>query len=108
MKRLWNRLYNNHIIYWRFRYVTRTRLRLQSWYRRRRPGVPTRQYRPRASASVVRYQTSRRSWLILALMVCALTALSVIGHRTDVNHLLIYVAQVGVILASLYAAVQGV
>ena len=57
-----------NFMYWRFRYITRNRLRLQSWLRRKQP---THGYRPRANAAVVYHRSGRRTWGFLLAMVLA-------------------------------------
>lgn len=94
-----------NMMYWRFRYVTRNRLRLQSaWYRRRQPRPV---YRPRASATFVYRRSTRKLWIALLVMVGVLTALSIASQRQLLSPTLSYAASSLVIIASIYWALKN-
>lgn len=108
--RMW-KSFRTNMMYWRFRYITRNRLRLQSWFRRRQAphmARPTyaRNYHARGTAASVYHRSSRRSWIILFIMVAMLTALRVWSNHSNVNATLVYVLGVVVIIGSLYWAVN--
>jgi hypothetical protein len=118
MSRVWKNLKTNWM-YWRFRYITRTRLRLRAWWNHRRAsfaGVRSRvlqiqrpgdTYRPRASAAFVSRRSSRRVWGLLLGMVLALTALSAWANSTYVAPAVVYGIGSLVIVAAAYAALRG-
>ncbi len=118
MSRVWKNLKTNWM-YWRFRYITRNRLRLRSWWNHRRsslgggrsPGVrmqtPGTAYRPRATATYVTSRSSRRAWGLLIGMVLALTALSAWANSTYVSPALVYAIGSLVVVAVVYAALRG-
>src|SRR5690349_931542 len=92
--RVW-KSFRVNMMYWRFRYVTRNRLRLQSWWNaRRRPARPTSPYRERGSAmyAYARPSVNRRSWLALLVMVGLLTVLTVYANSTFIAPGLVYAA----------------
>jgi hypothetical protein len=99
-----------NMMYWRFRYITRNRLRLQSWWNRRRQPkrVAPAVYRTRGAASQVRYRTARRTWIAVLLMVSLLTALKVISDYNAVNSYLNFGLTWGIIIACMYWALMGV
>lgn len=74
MSRIWKDFRTN-LMYWRFRHITRNRLRLQTWARHR-GSVPV--PRPRASAAYVYHRSGRRVWIVLLVMVALLTAIQVL------------------------------
>lgn len=92
-----------NFMYWRFRNVTSRRMRLQSWARRQRPASP---YRERGTAARVYQRSSARTWVFLIIMVLLLTALNDIGSHYLVNGMLLYIADVVVVLGLLYLAVR--
>jgi hypothetical protein len=102
--------FRTNLMYWRFRYVTRNRLRLKSWWnRRRQPKRATTAYRPRGYASQVKYRTGRRTWIAVLVMVCLLTALRVNNDfYTSINAYLTYGLQSAIIIGCMYWALLGV
>lgn len=116
--RVWKNLKTNWM-YWRFRYITRNRLRLRSWWNHRRsslpgtrsPGLrmqtPGNTYRPRASAQYITPRSSRRAWGLLLVMVVALTALSAWANSTYVSPALVYAIGSLVVVATVYTALRG-
>src|SRR5947209_20567226 len=103
--KLWKSLRTN-MMYWRFRYITRNRLRLQSWYNRRRQ--PRSAYRPRGAATHVHQRSGRRTWIALLTMVALLTALRVAGQHTTINGSLSYLASTLIVIGCIYWALRGV
>lgn len=91
-------------MYWRFRHVTRNRLRVQNWMRRKRPATP---YRPRATAATVYRHSSKRVWIALLVLVAILTLLGQAGSRYGLNPMLVYVLSAVVVIGSLYWAVRA-
>jgi hypothetical protein len=95
-----------NMMYWRFRYVTRNRIKLQAWWNRRRhprPGA----VRPRGGAAIVYRHTARRTWIALVSMVGLLTALSVaIDQGFSINSYLAYGVKWGIIIGAVYWALQ--
>jgi hypothetical protein len=108
MNRLWKSLQTN-MMYWRFRYITRNRLRLQSWYHRRRPATrqPTTAYRPRGTASAVLQRSPKRTWAILLAMVVLLTTLTALVHHVVINPTLVYGIGALIVVAAVYLALRG-
>ncbi len=104
MRRLWKNFQVN-LMYWRFRHITRNRLRLQSWYRRQQP---TRSFRPRGSAAYVYRRSGRRSWIALLAMVALLTALRVWSNHNSVSSTLVYFLSALFIVGAIYGALRGV
>src|SRR5579884_645740 len=103
MKRLWKDFRTN-LMYWRFRNITRNRLRLQSWWARRRQlsPVPTaRPYRPRGGATFVHRRTEKRSWIALFIMVLLLTGLGVVGKYLAISGSLIYALSALVVVGAI-------
>lgn len=118
MSRLWKDLKTNWM-YWRFRYITRNRLRLRSWWNRRRPSLGSRRspsirtqrpvdsYRPRGTAAFVSGRSSKRAWALLLGMVIVLTALSAWATSTYVSPALVYGIGALVVVGTVYAALRG-
>jgi hypothetical protein len=118
MSRLWKDLKTNWM-YWRFRYVTRNRLRLRSWWNRRRPSLGARRsgsihvqrprdtYRPQGSAAFVYGRSSKQAWGLLLSMVLALTALSAWANSTYVSPAVVYAIGSLVVVGAVYAALRG-
>ena len=107
MSKLWKDLKVN-FMYWRFRNITRNRLRLQSWWNGRRGRGARRAYRPRASA--LYYPTaraSRRSWMALLVMVILLTAVSVAGSQGMILPGVGYTIDALIVVAAIYWALRG-
>ena len=103
MIRLWKNFRIN-LMYWRFRHITRNRLRLQSWWNRRRQ--PVLAYRPRGAAAFVYRRSTRKTWLLVLALVAVLTAITVAGHRSPLSPTLIYVLQAVVIAGAMYWAIR--
>ncbi len=118
MSGLWKSLRTNWM-YWRFRNITRNRLRLQAWWNHRRSGIKPRRpslsrgfsssgsYRPRASSSFVYRGSPRKAWGYLLGMVFALTALSVWATSTYINPSLVYGLGALVIVGTVYLAMRS-
>jgi hypothetical protein len=111
MIRLWKRLRTN-MMYWRFRYVTRNRLRMRQWWSRhkpaRRPARPVYSgARGRGTAAFVYHGSARRSWTAMAALVILLTALTYLVGKTYVNPGLVYLAGTIVVVGSIYYALRG-
>ena len=104
MIRLWKNFRVN-LMYWRFRHITRNRLRFQSWYRRRQP---VQGFRPRGSAAYVHRRSGNRSWIALFVLVAALTALRVWGNHSSVSNTLVWILSIAVIAGILYWAMRGI
>ena len=114
MSRLWKDFRTN-MMYWRFRHITRNRLRLRNWWmaRRRQPPFsgsrPATGYRERGLASYVNYRHSRRrSWIALAVMVVALTALSVAGGHYAVSGAITTALGSLIVVGAVYWALRGI
>lgn len=103
--RMW-KSFRTNMMYWRFRYITRNRLRLQSWYNRRRQPAPS--YRPRGVSTFVYRRSGRRSWIALLVMVILLTALHVAGHYTTISSAVSYLASTLIVIGCIYWALRGV
>ena len=102
--KLWKDLRTN-LMYWRFRNITRNRLRLQSWWYRRRN--PVQQYRPRGTATFVYRGSSRKVWVVLLLMVALLTAVSVAKSSIGLNPTIAYLLSACIIIGAIYWALRG-
>ena len=98
--------FRTNLMYWRFRHITRNRLRLQSWYHRRRQ--PTTVWRERGTATYVYRRSGRRTWIILIVMVSLLTALQVLSSHAAIGSSLVWAASVLIIVLSVYWAVRGI
>lgn len=112
--RWWKDLRTN-MMYWRFRHVTRNRLRLRAWMaaRRRRPpqaaygGRQAVPFRPRGVATAVYYgRTQRRTWIAVGAMVVLLTALKTAAQQTYINPSLAYGAGALIVVAAIYWALR--
>lgn len=109
MKNVW-KTFRVNMMYWRFRHVTRNRLRFQSWYRRRQP-VRMPRSKPsayRASASVVYRRSSRRTWAALLVMVVVLTALQYLGNHSNLGSSLIWGLSSLVVVGAIYWALRSI
>jgi hypothetical protein len=104
MRQAWKNFRIN-LMYWRFRNITRNRLRLQAWYRRRQPMTG---YRPRGTAAFVRRRSSRQTWIALLVMVILLTAIRVHVNNQGLSQTLVYLLTVVVIVGAIYWALRGV
>lgn len=115
MKHPWKTLRTN-MMYWRFRYITRNRLRLRSWWsRRRQPGRPSMAssypYSParaRGTAFYVHSRSRAHTWIALAIMVVLLTALTVLVNQRYVNPAIVYAAGSLIVVGSVYWALRQV
>jgi hypothetical protein len=110
MNRIWKDFRTN-LMYWRFRNITRNRMRLQSWWRARRQPAPeraARSYRPPGGAAWVYRRSSRSSWIALLVMVALLTAISVLAGRGYLNPSLGYALSTLVVVGALYWALRQV
>lgn len=101
-----------NMMYWRFRYITRNRLRLRAWWNaRRRPQRPSpAPYRERGSA-LYAYSggaTRTRSWTALLAMVVLLTALTVYVRTTLIAPGLVYAVGALIVVGCAYWALRGV
>jgi len=102
--KLWKDFRTN-LMYWRFRNITRNRLRLQSWWARRRQ--TTRVYRPRGTASIVYRHSARRTWTALLATVVALTALTLASRHLALSPTLAYLLSVCVVIGAIYWTLRG-
>lgn len=102
MIRLWKDFRTN-LMYWRFRHITRNRLRLQSWARHR-GAVPV--PRNRASATYVYHHSSRRAWVALLIMVALLTAIQVLPRYVALAPSLGWGLSALVVVGAIYWALQ--
>jgi hypothetical protein len=107
MSRLWKNFRTN-FMYWRFRYITRNRLRLQSWWSRRRSMTAPTGYRPRATAGRVYRSTGRRTWIALVVLVGALTALRVWASYVFINPAILYLIGTLLVIGVIYWTLRGV
>ncbi len=103
-------------MYWRFRHVTRNRLRLRSWWSRQRHSPHlgagrtsgSFQTKPRGSASYVHFRSARKTWIALLGMILALTALSALVQRSYVNPGIVYLVGTLIVIAAIYWAMRQV
>lgn len=123
MNKLWKDFRTN-LMYWRFRHITRNRLRLKSWWaRRRQPGNRAKLYtadrtrgyapygygsRERGTAAYVYGRSQRRSLIALAAMVILLTAASATAHRVYISPGIDYAINSLIIIGCIYYALKGV
>src|SRR5437660_4043607 len=96
--RWWKELRTN-FMYWRFRHVTRNRLRLKSWWARTRPsgrrsrprGIAYARPMERGLANRVVYRSSQRQSLIaVAGLVIGLTALTELARHVFISPGIVY------------------
>lgn len=104
--------FRTNLMYWRFRHVTRNRLRLRSWWQRRRtPRTPAgyTPYRARGVSSRPTYSahSARRSWLSLTALVVLLTALSVGVRQTYISPGFVYIIGSLIVVGCIYWALRG-
>jgi hypothetical protein len=105
LRRRWKNFRIN-LMYWRFRHITRNRLRLQTWYRsRRRQPVPS--YRPRGSAISVYRHSARRTWIILIALVAILTALRVLSWHVTIGSSLVFTLDALAVVLAVYLAIRA-
>ncbi len=102
MSRIWKDFRTN-LMYWRFRHITRNRLRLQTWAQRR-GAVPV--ARPRASAAYVYHRSGKRTWAALLIMVALLTALQVLPRYVAIAPSLTWGLGALVVVSAAYWALQ--
>ncbi len=113
MKSIWKDFRTN-MMYWRFRHITRNRLRLRSWWSRRRPAARlSRPAQPfysgpaRGTATYAYRNSQRETWTILLSMVVLLTALKVlVDHVWVVNSGLVYLIGLLIIFGAVYTALR--
>jgi hypothetical protein len=115
MRGLWKDLRTN-MMYWRFRHITRNRLRLKNWWSRTRP--PGRRSRiqstayPRSSerglASRVYSGSQRRSLTAFAALILLLTALSALAQHVYISPGLVYLMGTLIVVGSIYYALRGI
>ena len=118
MSQRWKDVRTNWM-YWRFRHITRNRLRLRNWWNSRSSSLRARrtslnpgqrsaaQYRPRATSAMVYGHSSHRAWGLLLGMVLALTALSVWANSTYVSPGVVYGIGSLVVVAAVYLGLRG-
>jgi hypothetical protein len=95
-------------MYWRFRNITRNRIRVQSWLRRRQNGrQPPQMYRPRGAAAFVYRGASRRSWIALLALVVGLTALTAAARQVFIYPSLVYALGSLIVVGCIYWALRG-
>jgi hypothetical protein len=113
--KLWKDFRTN-MMYWRFRHITRNRLRLKNWWARRRTsghrstlGAPN-YSRPfeRGLAAHVYRSSQRRSLTAFAALVILLTALSALALRVYISPGLVYLLGSLIIVGCIYYALRGV
>lgn len=103
-----------NMMYWRFRYITRNRLRLQAWWNaRRRPrvGAAPSGSRPRASAMyypVGSGSSQRHSWIAFSALVVLLTALTSVAGRIYIAPTLVYAIGTLILVGCIYWGLRGV
>lgn len=109
--KLW-KSFRVNLMYWRFRYITRNRLRLQSsWNARRRPKASASSVRPRASAMYYPIGSSssqRHSWLAFGTLIILLTALSSVAGQIYIPPSLVYAIGTLILVGCVYWGLRGV
>jgi hypothetical protein len=109
--KLW-KSFRVNLMYWRFRYITRNRLRLQAWWNtRRRQQTPAGAYRPRASAMyypVGPSSSQRHSWTAFGAMVLLLTALTTLAGQVYIAPSLVYAIGTLILVGCIYWGLRGV
>lgn len=106
MNKAW-RNFRTSLIYWRFRYITRNRLRFRSWISRRNAPQMVIVPRPRATASYVHQHSVRRTWALLIGMTLILTALKVLASEVYIFPSLVYAVGALVVVGAVYSAVRA-
>ncbi|MGH2442276.1 MAG: hypothetical protein ACRDFX_03810 [Chloroflexota bacterium] len=114
--KLWKDFRTN-LMYWRFRHITRNRLRLRSWWshqhlsgrlnRSPRTSTPYAGSRWRGTATYVQYRSPKRTWMLLIGMVILLTLLQVWAQHTVIAPVLIYALGVLIVVGAMYTALRG-
>jgi hypothetical protein len=115
VRRLWKDLRTN-MMYWRFRHITRNRLRLKNWWSRtrpsgRRPRIRSTTYprsMERGSAARVYRGSQRRSLTAFAVLVLLLTALSALAQHVYITPGLVYLMGTLIVVGSIYYALRGI
>lgn len=116
MSKLWKDFRTN-LLYWRFRNITRNRLRLQNWWNTRRPGArrisrPPAGYAPYRARGTAMYYTggrsSRQTWIILMVMVALLTALTVAANSVVIFPGLVTAIGALIVVGAIYLAMRGI
>jgi hypothetical protein len=111
--KLW-KSFRVNMMYWRFRYVTRNRLRFQAWWNaRRRPRVATTasSVRPRASAMYYPMgsgSSQRQSWQAFGTMIVLLTALTSLAGQYYIAPTLVYAVGTLIIVGCIYWGLRGI
>src|SRR5579884_3025958 len=113
--RWWKDLRTN-FMYWRFRNITRNRLRLKNWWARNRPGVKRNPpkgviyARPfeRGLASRVYGGSQRRSLTAFAGLVLGLTALSALAQHVFISPGIVYLIGTLIVIGCIYYALRGI
>lgn len=111
--KLW-KSFRVNMMYWRFRYITRNRLRLQAWWntrRRARPAGGSSTFRPRASAMyypVGSQSSQRQSLLAFGAMILLLTALTSVAGQVYIAPSLVYAIGTLIIVGCIYWGLRGV
>jgi hypothetical protein len=114
--RIW-KAFRINLMYWRFRYVTRNRLRFQNWYHRRfRSGGGSRtgfggygragygNWRERGTAAYVYRSSGKRTWTILLVAMVIITAI----RSSSISPTLAFGLSTLVLIAAAYWAMKGV
>jgi hypothetical protein len=108
MSKLWKNLRTN-MMYWRFRYITRNRLRLRSWLALRKGPrmtiVPPRP-RERAVASYSYQHSARGTWLALLAMVLLLTGLKVLANYYYIIPSIVYAIGMLIVVGAIYLSLR--
>ena len=108
----WWRDFRTNLMYWRFRHITRNRLRLRSWWQRRRQSprlAPQYSYpRARGMASYVYRGSQRRSWTAFLGMIVALTILTYAAGQWSIPPGLVPIIGSLIICGAIYWALRGV
>jgi hypothetical protein len=108
--RLWKDFRTN-MMYWRFRYVTRNRLRLRQWWNRRRSGsfssAAPNPYRGQTGYRPTYRSSRQRSWIALGAMVILLTALTIGVEQTTINPGFVYLVGTLIVVGAIYWALRG-
>ena len=108
MSKAWKNLRTN-MMYWRFRFVTRNRLRLHAWWLARRGpklhAVPT-YPRDRGMSYRPYHHSSRDTWITLLVVVALLTGLKVLASRVFVYPSVMYALGAAVVIGGVYLTLR--
>ena len=111
MSKLWKDFRVN-LMYWRFRHITRNRLRFRQWRNQHRspsrPVTTPNPYRGYAATAPLYRRSRQRTWIALAALVILLTGLKVGVEQTIVNPGLVYALGVLIIVGCTYWALRSV